>query len=313
MEPLMTIVNKLANGHMPSPHITMRYELLRLCTFRTYPRENKPYIMLYAKAGFYYASKNDEVVCYVCASRKHNWSADSNPMEIHKEMKPTCDFLIKNSTVNVPISHQTIWETLSVVCHEKQMDPPPKHPKYANSKAREDSFKFTDKEIFKIPIEQIIEAGFFFTGCSDCVRCFYCGLGLRNWENNDDAWVLHAQWGKNCMFLKKIKGENFITLVQFAIQRKPTNVALTPVLQEKTITQINYKMLLDSGTQSEKSINKLLKKTMICVTCENKKANIVFVPCGHLVSCIDCEKVYNTCPVTNCKQFIKGTIKTFLS
>jgi len=49
---LTTILNQIASGHTPRPQISMRYELLRLCTLRTYPKEDKPYLIKLAGAGY---------------------------------------------------------------------------------------------------------------------------------------------------------------------------------------------------------------------------------------------------------------------
>lgn len=102
-EPLMEVIDKIANGERVPPQITMRYEMLRFCTLRSFPKHNKPYISRLAAAGFYYANTDDEVVCYSCARRKRNWREDDNPMEIHRELNPNCSFLLRNLEVNVPV------------------------------------------------------------------------------------------------------------------------------------------------------------------------------------------------------------------
>ena len=51
-------------------------------------------------------------------------------------------------------------------------------------------------------------------GYSDCCRCFYCGGGLKNWEPDDDPWVEHARWFKDCPYLLTSKGKGFIEAVQ---------------------------------------------------------------------------------------------------
>ncbi|XP_053392220.1 uncharacterized protein LOC128554910 [Mercenaria mercenaria] len=106
-EPLLTVINNIAEGKRVPPQITMRYEMLRFCTLRSYPKENKPFITRLAGAGFYYANSGDEVVCYCCARRKSNWIESDNPMEIHRQMNPNCSFLTRNSEVNIPIRQVT--------------------------------------------------------------------------------------------------------------------------------------------------------------------------------------------------------------
>lgn len=51
-------------------------------------------------------------------------------------------------------------------------------------------------------------------GYSDCCRCFYCGGGLKNWEPDDDPWVEHARWFKDCPYLLTSKGKGFVEAVQ---------------------------------------------------------------------------------------------------
>ncbi|KAF6038364.1 BIRC7 [Bugula neritina] len=54
------------------------------------------------------------------------------------------------------------------------------------------------------------EAGFYFTGFEDQVRCFYCSGGLRSWQTSDDPWEEHARWFPDCNFLLQQKGEGYV-------------------------------------------------------------------------------------------------------
>lgn len=40
--------------------------------------------------------------------------------------------------------------------------------------------------------------------------CFYCGQGLKDWEDNDEPWTEHAKWSPNCSYLLLSKGKNFV-------------------------------------------------------------------------------------------------------
>ncbi|XP_060554205.1 baculoviral IAP repeat-containing protein 2-like [Ruditapes philippinarum] len=102
-EPMMTVINKIADGQRVPPRTTMKYEMLRFSTLRSFPKENKPYITRLAGAGFYYANEGDEVICYCCARRRRNWTEFENPLEVHRELNPNCSFLIRNSEVNVSV------------------------------------------------------------------------------------------------------------------------------------------------------------------------------------------------------------------
>jgi E3 ubiquitin-protein ligase XIAP len=45
-------------------------------------------------------------------------------------------------------------------------------------------------------------AGFYYTGLSDRVICFYCGLGLNEWNPTDDPILEHVKHSPNCGYIK---------------------------------------------------------------------------------------------------------------
>ncbi|XP_063445573.1 putative inhibitor of apoptosis [Mytilus trossulus] len=51
-------------------------------------------------------------------------------------------------------------------------------------------------------------------GTEDHCRCFFCGGGLRRWEEGDLPWTEHARWYPKCPFVIQCKGEKFIEDVQ---------------------------------------------------------------------------------------------------
>ena len=51
------------------------------------------------------------------------------------------------------------------------------------------------------------------TGYADCVRCFFCGIGLKSWEEGDIPAEVHARWRPTCEYLRLVKGDEFVDLV----------------------------------------------------------------------------------------------------
>ncbi|XP_052218530.1 uncharacterized protein LOC127836142 isoform X2 [Dreissena polymorpha] len=101
VEELRRIVEKTVLGEPVPAQESMRFELLRSCTYRTFPKDGKPDVRKLAEAGFYYASNSDEVICYCCYKRISNWKADDDPMAIHRRISPECRFFTDAATVNV--------------------------------------------------------------------------------------------------------------------------------------------------------------------------------------------------------------------
>ena len=57
--------------------------------------------------------------------------------------------------------------------------------------------------------------------------------------------------------------------------------------------------------------NRRLKEARICKICMDNEVGVVFLPCGHLISCVNCAPSLKDCPV--CRQSIHGTVKTYMS
>lgn len=57
--------------------------------------------------------------------------------------------------------------------------------------------------------------------------------------------------------------------------------------------------------------NKRLKSFRECKICMVSEVEVVFVPCGHLLSCVMCGTALMNCPL--CRTAIKGRVRTFLS
>jgi hypothetical protein len=75
--------------------------------------------------------------------------------------------------------------------------------------------------------EALSDAGFFYIGTYDHVKCFYCDGGLRNWEPGDDPWLEHARWFPNCSFVVLNKGDSYVKEVS------KTKPAILPPLEDE--------------------------------------------------------------------------------
>ncbi|XP_060575389.1 baculoviral IAP repeat-containing protein 7-A-like [Ruditapes philippinarum] len=91
----------------------------------------------------------------------------------------------------------------------------PKHPDYALFSARQSSFSLWP-ENHEIDPAILSQAGFYFAGMGDCVRCFFCGGGMKNWEGEDNPWVEHARWFPDCEYVKLCKGNSFSNICNSA-------------------------------------------------------------------------------------------------
>ncbi|XP_067674541.1 baculoviral IAP repeat-containing protein 7-B-like [Haliotis asinina] len=205
----------------------------------------------------------------------------------------------------------------------------PKNPTYAVTSARIKSYVAWPHSC-PTPVD-LAEAGFFYTGQGDSVRCFFCGIGLRNWDSGDNAWVEHARWSPQCVYLVQHQGRDFADLVLslssggnqveysqvqdilrdmrpkavFVPQKGADGVAPAPQEAAGNASDDQHE---DDSLLEE---NERLKQQTMCKICLDKEVSIVFLPCGHLVCCVECAPALRKCPM--CRANIRGTVKAYMS
>jgi hypothetical protein len=79
---------------------------------------------------------------------------------------------------------------------------PLRHPQYVNIIDRINSFKNWPTTC-EIHPSKFAFYGLFFTGTSDLVRCFQCGIGLKDWTKGDDPLKEHLKHSKDCPFISQ--------------------------------------------------------------------------------------------------------------
>ena len=110
-----------------------------------------------------------------------------------------------------------------------------RHPELATLEARLATFRDWPAGLEQRPA-QLAEAGFFYMGTGDHVKCFCCDGALRNWEPQDEPWQEHARWFSRCNFLLTVKGPDFVSNVhsQFQVSgRVPEFVHLQTLRNER--------------------------------------------------------------------------------
>jgi hypothetical protein len=199
-------------------------------------------------AGWYYTNIADRVMCVHCHALFHKWSETNRPYEIHRLKSPLCPFVLliekkaaATPTANIAITTEpntqvsagAVNTTQLLACH------------------RYESFQTWPKnEENTLPsIELFVDAGFFYTGEKNIVRCFYCNGALRNWQATDDPKIEHARWYPMCAYIRQYIGEDLYQ----AIQRK--NRELKGILRHlimKTTNSIVFFILKNSSTKLSK-------------------------------------------------------------
>ena len=63
-------------------------------------------------------------------------------------------------------------------------------------------------------VDDLVRAGFFYTGTKTIVTCFYCNGSLQNWGPNDNPMIEHARWFPHCAYAKQLCGDELYRKIQ---------------------------------------------------------------------------------------------------
>jgi hypothetical protein len=73
----------------------------------------------------------------------------------------------------------------------------------------------------------------------------------------------------------------------------------------------NFVLNLFTDIETAIATNRELKKSIMCIRCHTNEKCMLFVNCGHRVTCESCSNQIDYCPYCDVK--IKSKLKTFLS
>ena len=93
-------------------------------------------------------------------------------------------------------------------------------------------------------------------------------------------------------FYEAIKRENEI--LKQKLKQNEKSMKETMILKEKL-------------KETERSV---VAELRLCKICMENEMEITFLPCGHLMSCVNCAPVLKNCPI--CRRPIKGSVRTYL-
>jgi hypothetical protein len=177
------------------------------------------------EAGFFNCNVGDRVICIYCNIICQQWTPNTDdPCEVHKTLSPKCPYVLAMSAPSQTSSMMIINEHLT--------SDPPSDSEDANS-FRSHALVYTTScninyiEIPKRyasfatwpnenlpPVDDLVKAGFFFTGTKTIVTCFHCNGSLKNWSPNDNPMIEHARWFPNCAYAKQLCGADLHRKIQ---------------------------------------------------------------------------------------------------
>ncbi|KAM9344054.1 baculoviral IAP repeat-containing protein 7 [Pholidichthys leucotaenia] len=199
----------------------MQREQERLRTFQNWPADAPVASGDLAKAGFFFLGPGDKVQCFCCGGILRYWVNGDSPAVEHKRHFPTCSFILGRAVGNIPlqvsssdsVDGQLLSQLQRLTMDDQGVGGQAVYPEMEAEDSRLTTFHNWPTDASVQP-DVLAQAGFFYTGHGDNVKCFFCDGGLRNWEPGDNPWQEHAKWFPRCEFLIQSRGQEYIGSIQ---------------------------------------------------------------------------------------------------
>ena len=123
-------------------------------------------------------------------------------------------------------------------------------PNYSDVSRRLETFFTWPKTAYLQPFS-LAEAGFVYSGTGDAVKCYKCGVSLRNWEPNDTAWAEHEKWSPLCpLVIQRIQNVNNNNESRAQFIQEASNLSLDETFLRRYQQQQQYARPLYETTRS---------------------------------------------------------------
>lgn len=255
----------------------------------------------------------------VCGNEGHEFEANGVSADIAPTQNALTTAMHQYDSIaidNLPNHHSNVNSSDSRCGNETQLYRP-EYPEYAVEAARLRSFGEWPRNMKQRP-KELADAGFFYTGTGDRVKCFSCGCGLKDWDDDDEPWEQHALWFPKCRYLNLLKGQSYIDSV--ATKYKTNNSKCADAVsaesdQYPTSDNIVVQSVVATATLSTTSNTKeataeaTIAEEKLCKICYADEYNTAFLPCGHVVACAKCASSVSKCPV--CRKPFTNVMRVF--
>lgn len=199
-----------------------KVQQIRRRTFSHWPHRSSPSQAEMIEAGFFNCNVGDRVICIYCNLICQQWTPHTDdPCDVHKTLSPNCPYvkakLIRHEVGSILIVNETnVGATSNPLeqfrCNEF-VHTVACNPAYSELPKRMASFATWPNE--KSPsVDDLVKAGFYYTGTKNIVTCFYCNGSLQNWGSNDNPTIEHARWFPHCAYAKQLCGDELYRKIQ---------------------------------------------------------------------------------------------------
>ncbi|OPL21338.1 hypothetical protein AM593_05439, partial [Mytilus galloprovincialis] len=265
-----------------------------------------------ALAGFLFAGYHDYTRCFFCGGGLRNWEAGDDPWVEHARWFPKCTFLKQNKGekfINAVQKRQEEIDRETNATNENTK----KTALQAESSAsavNTSNTSTTQSDILQtVAARSVIEMGY---TDQQVINAFqHLTTSGKDFNSISATDVMHI------LLDDVTHPQQQGATANVTPHDNDTNIAGGHTSENTSIecngvdNTVNAQNLLFDDTENLIEENRQLRDQRLCKVCLDLEASIAFLPCGHIVCCIDCAPAMRKCPV--CRTYVKGTVKTYLA
>ncbi|CAN7941503.1 unnamed protein product, partial [Ixodes hexagonus] len=180
----------------------------------------------------------------------------------------------------------------------------PKYPRYSLKEQRQATFLMWPRHAFE-DVEALVEAGLFYEDCpSDLDVCL--SVTSRHWEAREILNVclsasLFAVFSIPILNLEK--RNSMSRMAKTACSENVVSLGGSKNRWSTPLVSVHAVYQAETKSTSEPAKNS-------CAVCLDEQKTVLFLPCQHLVTCVNCGTRVQECPM--CRAEISQRIRAFL-
>lgn len=132
-------------------------------------------------------------------------------------------------------------------------------------------------------------------------------------QEHDVPWEQHAIWFPKCNYLLLRKSREYVDQVnnkrRVAEEENTTSTSTAEPAKKDDTPASPPKPDVSSETNTKEADDS--NSATLCKICYAKEVGVVFLPCGHVVACVECAPSLSQCAV--CRKPLEATFRAFLS
>ncbi|CAC5363204.1 unnamed protein product [Mytilus coruscus] len=260
----------------------------RLDSFKYWPEHLTQSPEEMSLAGFFFTGIEDHCRCFFCGGGLRSWEPGDEPWIEHARWYQTCAF-VRNCKGERFIQDVQMNKSISTTIQEKNES--------SGHTSLQNENRNTKKNIDFGSHPAVLSVSEF--GYDE-------SLIKRAYDSIQKAGTTDIT---GTLLLEKIfqlEESSKIDEPSGQQQNSPKETSVETYKQEITVDPE-----LELSVRSLEEENQNLRDQQTCKICLDEPIAIVFLPCGHLSSCVNCAPALRRCPI--CRAFIKGTVKAIMS